>query len=108
MVFPLNITVIDAWGKIPSGILYGNAYELGQFDECLTIEKPADDQDPNILKGQYCLTQLNIGSDIGTSRVFDEINGNRQLNKENRLKGAGAARMMPTQGIGLEFSLVFR
>lgn len=103
----LNIAVIDAWGKIPSGILYGNTYELGQFDECLAIEKPADNENPYILKGQYCLTQLSIGGDSAPSQIFDEIGNNRQLKKDNKFKGAGAARMMPIQESGFEFSFVF-
>lgn len=34
------ISVLDSWGKIPSGILNGDLYELGDFDECLDIEAP--------------------------------------------------------------------
>lgn len=53
----------DAWGKLPSGILSGNAYELGDFDACLRIAEPIDDGAAvgtavGTVRGQYCLAQL--------------------------------------------------
>lgn len=33
----LHFIVADAWGKIPTGILSGNLFELGNFDQCLDI-----------------------------------------------------------------------
>lgn len=50
-------TVFDAWGKIPSGILLGNQYELGNFDECLEVNYK---ENMSTFVGQYCLTQINV------------------------------------------------
>ncbi|KAH8356383.1 hypothetical protein KR084_009551, partial [Drosophila pseudotakahashii] len=41
------LKMIDAWGSIPSGILTGNSYDLGNFDECINIEKEN-------IRGKYC------------------------------------------------------
>lgn len=42
--------MLDAWGKFPSGILYGHRMDMGNFDECLGIRSP--------LLGKYC--QANV------------------------------------------------
>lgn len=39
--------MIDAWGKIPEGILSGHVNSLGDFDECLGVRAPE-------FRGQYC------------------------------------------------------
>lgn len=46
-------SVVDAWGKIPSGILNGNFYEFGAFPQCFDLK---DVQKPET---QYCISQLN-------------------------------------------------
>lgn len=53
--------MIDAWGKIPSGIMSGNSYALGNFDQCLSIEKYVTDA--GTVKGQYCLATVGIKLD---------------------------------------------
>lgn len=52
--------VIDAWGKIPAGILSGNLYSLGQFDECLAVqhELQAADASSSTIRTQYCLAEM--------------------------------------------------
>lgn len=57
--FVLMVLVLDSWGKIPSGFLSGNLYELGDFSECLNIERSG-----KRFKTQYCLGQLlfDVGS----------------------------------------------
>ncbi len=47
------ILVLDAMGKLPSGLLEGVFASFGEFDECLDIESPSDDGSP--IYGQYCL-----------------------------------------------------
>nr|XP_044251481.1 nose resistant to fluoxetine protein 6-like [Drosophila takahashii] len=41
------LKMIDAWGSIPSGVLTGNSYDLGNFDECINIIKEN-------IRGKYC------------------------------------------------------
>lgn len=45
-------TVWDASAKQAVGLLSGNRYQLGDFDECLQVVKP--------IKAQYCLVDIKI------------------------------------------------
>lgn len=49
--------MIDSWGKLPAGIVQGNFYSFGSFDECLAVERPAVDNKP-LLQSQYCLAEM--------------------------------------------------
>lgn len=46
-------SVLDSWGKFPSGFFSGNFYEFGDFSECLNIERHGVRYET-----QYCLGQL--------------------------------------------------
>lgn len=54
-MFLLWITVFDAWGKIPSGILVGNHFDFGSFDECLAVNY---NENNSTFVGQYCMAQI--------------------------------------------------
>lgn len=60
--------MFDAWGKIPSGILYGNFFDRGNFDECLEIRHDSKAQNIGIIKGQYCIASIDV-QDILQSRL---------------------------------------
>lgn len=47
----------DASGKFPSGILNGSPFALGQFDECLDIKVPYEN---NQFTGKYCMTKITV------------------------------------------------
>jgi len=51
------LTVIDATGKIPAGLLEGNIQSVGSMDECLTAKA---DEDSGTFTGKYCLVQFHI------------------------------------------------
>lgn len=46
-------TVLDAWGKMPAGVLSGNYYDFGEFSQCFNIQK-----NEQLYKTQYCLGKL--------------------------------------------------
>ncbi|XP_017145313.1 nose resistant to fluoxetine protein 6-like [Drosophila miranda] len=46
------LKMIDAWGSIPSGVLTGNAYHLGNFDECVKISEEITSS--HSIHGKYC------------------------------------------------------
>lgn len=48
----------DAWGSKPSGLLYGNFYDFGNFDECLKINTQING---TTIKGKYCLLSASMG-----------------------------------------------
>lgn len=66
---------MDSWGKIPSGILEGNLYELGSFTECLNIKwnnKPYD--------SKYCLGAIKLKKGEKRSHVLQQyINMNNGI-----------------------------
>lgn len=43
-------SVYDSWGHFPSGILSGNEYDFGYFDECSVVD----------MSTQYCLVEVKI------------------------------------------------
>ncbi|XP_055303304.1 O-acyltransferase like protein-like isoform X2 [Sitodiplosis mosellana] len=45
--------IVDAWGKMPSGILNGNLYDLGAFSQCLHIERNEE-----VYRTQYCMAHV--------------------------------------------------
>ncbi|XP_039494712.1 nose resistant to fluoxetine protein 6 isoform X1 [Drosophila santomea] len=50
------LKMIDSWGTVPSGLLTGNVYDLGNFDECLSINKVISGQR---ITGKYCFLLAN-------------------------------------------------
>ena len=57
-IFVVCVLVVDAWGKVPSAFFDGNFYELGGFEECLSIKR---DNQPYETK--YCLGVIIIKED---------------------------------------------
>jgi hypothetical protein len=70
--------VLDASARQPGGVLFGNVYQLGNFNECLDVDGP--------VQSQYCLTKVaatvsNTGTNIDPyiqkydpeSSVWDKI-----------------------------------
>ncbi|XP_030378183.1 nose resistant to fluoxetine protein 6-like [Scaptodrosophila lebanonensis] len=54
--------MFDAWGSLPSGILYGNTMDLGNVDECIKINHAMGTNQQ--LMGKYCLAELPLISVI--------------------------------------------
>lgn len=84
-IYPMESTkkknpliVFDSWGKFPSGILSGNLYSFGNFDQCLAIShnknalESADSSDTSDydFNGQYCLSNLMID---GNSSILNNL-----------------------------------
>ncbi|XP_020809118.1 nose resistant to fluoxetine protein 6-like [Drosophila serrata] len=59
------LNMIDAWGSIPSGLLTGNAYDLGNFDECLNIKKGISET--TVIRGKYCFLRVSLGEFLGVN-----------------------------------------
>ena len=57
-------SVIDSWGRLPAGILYGNR-DLGNFDECIRVNR-ALASTGHTLRGKYCPANLFSGSMLGS------------------------------------------
>ncbi|XP_051859907.1 nose resistant to fluoxetine protein 6-like [Drosophila albomicans] len=50
------LEMIDSWGSYPSGFFYGNSMDMGNYDECLSIDKEVAEN--HIIRGKYCLASL--------------------------------------------------
>lgn len=55
MEYNFYITDWDSVSSQPQGLLYGNRYQLGNFDECMNA--PWSKTNPE-LKTQYCLAEI--------------------------------------------------
>ncbi|KAB0798817.1 hypothetical protein PPYR_06697 [Photinus pyralis] len=74
---PWALRMLDAHGKIPSGILDGNFFELGSFDECINIDEG------HLLAGKYCIgkfalsdtSKISIGICIPSGCTATDVSG---------------------------------
>ncbi|XP_039483883.1 nose resistant to fluoxetine protein 6 [Drosophila santomea] len=57
------LKMIDAWGSIPSGLLTGHSYDLGNFDECLNIRKEVGQG--RSIQGKYCFLSVSPAKIMG-------------------------------------------
>ncbi|KAH8421542.1 hypothetical protein KR009_012238, partial [Drosophila setifemur] len=49
------LTMLDAWGKFPQGLLYGHFTDMGNFESCLSVEVSGR-------PSKYCLSHLRFES----------------------------------------------
>lgn len=74
--------MIDAGGKIGSGILHGNINQLGNFDLCTEISTKVKISEDTMVrvKGKYCLAHLDISAtDDSLKYLMHLINGKSLL-----------------------------
>ncbi|KAH8312733.1 hypothetical protein KR044_012560, partial [Drosophila immigrans] len=64
----LAITVIDSWGSIPSGMLYGNLIDMGNYDECIKLNQAISDN--HNIKGKYCFAKIALRVNIKIAVCF--------------------------------------
>ncbi|KAG8222356.1 hypothetical protein J437_LFUL015952 [Ladona fulva] len=55
-------SVFDSTTKFPEGLIAGNTYQLGSFDECIGVEArlPGRRATDGRFVGQYCLADVQI------------------------------------------------
>lgn len=64
-----SVLVLDSFPKFPESILYGNFYQLGNFDECIEAKssvKTENDISKNTITGQYCLADIHFSRKLET------------------------------------------
>ena len=71
-------TVVDAAGKIGSGILDGNIGWVGSYDECLDVTATKANQN-NVTEvmftGQYCVTTIGLSASSRGGGAFGMVSG---------------------------------
>ncbi|EDW67402.2 uncharacterized protein Dvir_GJ24123 [Drosophila virilis] len=53
-----TIKMFDSWGSFPKGLLYGNLIDMGNYDECVGINKAISDN--YNIQGKYCRAKLTL------------------------------------------------
>lgn len=53
--------MFDSSPKFPVGMLFGSYYQLGNYDECVSIKKLIKQKNKTI-QGQYCLADVALTS----------------------------------------------
>lgn len=74
LIFLFLFSVLDASTKLPDGILAGNTFQMGHFDECLSVAVTLPEEN-RMLKGQYCLAEMEY-SPRNTEVYTDTSNSN--------------------------------
>ncbi|CAK1578060.1 unnamed protein product [Parnassius mnemosyne] len=56
------LNMLDATGKVPSGILQGNGIQLGNFDQCLGSQARVQLDTGSVVRvqGKYCLARIDL------------------------------------------------
>ncbi|KAF2899933.1 hypothetical protein ILUMI_06250 [Ignelater luminosus] len=56
------LKIFDSSPKFPVGMLYGSYYQLGNFDECISVQGKLPDYDRKI-QGKYCLADVTLDNE---------------------------------------------
>ncbi|XP_060647040.1 nose resistant to fluoxetine protein 6-like isoform X1 [Drosophila nasuta] len=62
------LRMIDSWGSIPSGILYGNFFDMGNYDECIKTNKAITDS--HSIRGKYCFAKISFRATLKIAVCF--------------------------------------
>ncbi|CAH1712092.1 nose resistant to fluoxetine protein 6-like isoform X1 [Aphis gossypii] len=68
------VRMSESWNRYPVGILTGNKYQMGVYDECVDVHRP--------IRGQYCLSEIKLlpltGKDYSFNRTenLDDFGNN--------------------------------
>ncbi|CAI6366861.1 unnamed protein product [Macrosiphum euphorbiae] len=57
------VRMAESWDRYPTGILVGNQYHMGIYDECVDVRHP--------VIGQYCLSEIKLIPPKGTDYSFN-------------------------------------
>ncbi|XP_002133659.2 O-acyltransferase like protein-like [Drosophila pseudoobscura] len=58
------LRMFDSWGSLPSGMLYGNMLDLGNYDECLNVDHAVTAS--HSVRGKYCFAQVSLAASISS------------------------------------------
>ncbi|XP_017156723.1 nose resistant to fluoxetine protein 6-like [Drosophila miranda] len=59
-----TLRMFDSWGSLPSGMLYGNMWDLGNFDECLNVDHAVSAS--HSVQGKYCFARFSLAPSISS------------------------------------------
>ncbi|XP_017034972.1 nose resistant to fluoxetine protein 6-like [Drosophila kikkawai] len=62
------LSMLDSWGSKPSGFLYGNRVDMGNYEQCLRVDGTISET--HHIKGKYCFLELPIAKWLGFNSDF--------------------------------------
>lgn len=62
-IVKIGFSVAESWVRRPLGILAGNTYHIGIYDECVDIHNP--------VRGQYCISEIKLLPPAGKDYSFN-------------------------------------
>lgn len=57
------VRMSESWSRYPVGLLAGNRYQMGVYDECVDVHHP--------IRGQYCLSEIKLSPPDGKNYGFN-------------------------------------
>ncbi|XP_064538728.1 nose resistant to fluoxetine protein 6 isoform X2 [Drosophila montana] len=68
------LQVLDAWGKLPHGLLYGHFSDLGNYESCLGLSLAMPTAAAAVIETKYCLAHIQFEGLL--PQTLDRININ--------------------------------
>lgn len=65
----------ESWNRYPVGVLEGNTYQMGIYDECVNVQYP--------VRGQYCLSEIKLNAPAGKDYSFNRTEKVDYFGKNN-------------------------
>lgn len=96
---PWAIQMFDAWGKLPSGILSGNFFSLGDYDECRKVTSPppppASNSTAGLIRGRYCQLSIPLSVLFSALGVGKQQSSGRGFPSNSRVPGLTLGSCLP-------------
>ncbi|PSN34669.1 hypothetical protein C0J52_19812 [Blattella germanica] len=80
------VQMFDAAAKLPTGMLSGNTFQMGHYDECLEISVDTGANHGGALKGQYCLAEITVDSPVPVIADPYTMNYDPMISAWNKIK----------------------
>lgn len=72
------VRMAESWDRYPTGILAGNQYHMGIYDECVDVRHP--------VIGQYCLSEIKLSPPAGRDYSFNQTTNLDDFGNKNAWK----------------------
>ncbi|XP_052838930.1 O-acyltransferase like protein-like [Drosophila gunungcola] len=95
------LKMMDSWGSNPSGLLTGNVYDLGNFDECLNVRREVSQN--RTLQGKYCFRSVYLFARSATC-IPASCSAVHMKNYVGQLAKLSPKSGLPTNGITISDS----
>jgi hypothetical protein len=95
--------VFDSSAKFPVGLLAGNQYQMGHYDECVEILVDTGERFGGQLKGQYCLAEIWFESSFSPRTDPYTLNYDPQASAWEKIKVRNEKEFMTANNMSTDF-----